>query len=135
MISSWRLPETGSDSGNLIWAEDQRSRYKLRRESRIILARHDSPTVWCTDMTSGSTSPLRPLVSLGGALYSKFRNQTFVVGLSARPLPRQIVIAAQDLAMIQSMGVKIVLVHGGPKSTNSSRKRPCRTLLPRHAHH
>jgi len=43
----------------------------------------------------------------------KFRNQTFVVGIAgeavaAGKLPH----LAQDLAMIQSMGVKIVLVHG-----------------------
>lgn len=43
----------------------------------------------------------------------KFRNQTFVVGIAgeavaAGKLPN----LAQDLAMIQSMGVKIVLVHG-----------------------
>ena len=43
----------------------------------------------------------------------KFRNQTFVVGvcgeaIAAGKLPH----LAQDLAMIQSMGVKLVLVHG-----------------------
>ena len=43
----------------------------------------------------------------------KFRNQTFVVAIcgeaiAAGKLPH----LAQDLAMIQSMGVKIVLVHG-----------------------
>jgi amino-acid N-acetyltransferase len=43
----------------------------------------------------------------------KFRNQTFVVGvageaIAAGKLPN----LAQDLAMIQSMGVKVVLVHG-----------------------
>ena len=43
----------------------------------------------------------------------KFRNQTFVVGvcgeaIAAGKLPN----LAQDLAMIQSMGVKLVLVHG-----------------------
>ncbi len=43
----------------------------------------------------------------------KFRNQTFVVGvcgeaIAAGKLPN----LAQDLALIQSMGVKIVLVHG-----------------------
>ena len=43
----------------------------------------------------------------------KFRNQTFVVGvcgeaIAAGKLPH----LAQDLALIQSMGVKIVLVHG-----------------------
>ena len=43
----------------------------------------------------------------------KFRNQTFVVGvcgeaIAAGKLPH----LAQDLAMIQSMGVKVVLVHG-----------------------
>ncbi len=43
----------------------------------------------------------------------KFRNQTFVIGvcgeaIAAGKLPN----LAQDLAMIQSMGVKVVLVHG-----------------------
>lgn len=43
----------------------------------------------------------------------KFRNQTFVVGvpgeaIAAGKLPNLV----QDLALIQSMGVRIVLVHG-----------------------
>ena len=53
----------------------------------------------------------------------KFRNQTFVVGLAgeaveAGKLPN----LAQDLAMIQSMGVKIVLVHGFRPQVNEQLK-------------
>lgn len=53
----------------------------------------------------------------------KFRNQTFVVGvageaIAAGKLPN----LAQDLAMIQSMGVKIVLVHGFRPQVNEQLK-------------
>jgi len=43
----------------------------------------------------------------------KFRNQTFVVGIAGEAIAAgKLPSLAQDLAMIQSMGVKIVLVHG-----------------------
>ena len=43
----------------------------------------------------------------------KFRNQTFVVGMAGEAIAAgRLTSLAQDLAMIQSMGVKIVLVHG-----------------------
>jgi len=43
----------------------------------------------------------------------KFRNQTFVVGIAGEAIAAgKLPHLAQDLAMIQSMGVKIVLVHG-----------------------
>jgi amino-acid N-acetyltransferase len=43
----------------------------------------------------------------------KFRNQTFVVGLTGEAIAAgKLASIAQDLAMIQAMGVKIVLVHG-----------------------
>ena len=43
----------------------------------------------------------------------KFRNQTFVVGIAGEAIAAgKLAHLAQDLAMIQSMGVKIVLVHG-----------------------
>jgi amino-acid N-acetyltransferase len=53
----------------------------------------------------------------------KFRNQTFVVGvcgeaIAAGKLPH----LAQDLALIQSMGVKIVLVHGFRPQVNEQLK-------------
>ena len=53
----------------------------------------------------------------------KFRNQTFVVGIAgeavaAGKLPH----LAQDLAMIQSMGVKVVLVHGFRPQVNEQLK-------------
>lgn len=53
----------------------------------------------------------------------KFRNQTFVVGvcgeaIAAGKLPH----IAQDLALIQSMGVKIVLVHGFRPQVNEQLK-------------
>ncbi len=53
----------------------------------------------------------------------KFRNQTFVVGvcgeaIAAGKLPH----LAQDLAMVQSMGVKVVLVHGFRPQVNEQLK-------------
>jgi amino-acid N-acetyltransferase len=43
----------------------------------------------------------------------KFRNQTFVVGIAGEAIAAgKLPNLAQDLAMIQSMGVKVVLVHG-----------------------
>ena len=43
----------------------------------------------------------------------KFRNQTFVVGVAGEAIAAgKLHNLAQDLAMIQSMGVKVVLVHG-----------------------
>ena len=43
----------------------------------------------------------------------KFRNQTFVVGIAGEAIAAgKLHSIAQDLAMIQAMGVKIVLVHG-----------------------
>ncbi len=43
----------------------------------------------------------------------KFRNQTFVVGIAGEAIAAgKLHLLAQDLAMVQSMGVKIVLVHG-----------------------
>jgi amino-acid N-acetyltransferase len=43
----------------------------------------------------------------------KFRNQTFVVGIAGEAIAAgKLQFLAQDLAMIQSMGVKVVLVHG-----------------------
>ena len=43
----------------------------------------------------------------------KFRHQTFVVGIAGEAIAAgKLQYLAQDLAMIQSMGVKVVLVHG-----------------------
>src|SRR5690606_29916509 len=43
----------------------------------------------------------------------KFRNQTFVVGITGEAIAAgKLTSIAQDLAMIQAMGVRIVLVHG-----------------------
>src|SRR5690606_30267717 len=43
----------------------------------------------------------------------KFRHQTFVIGLTGEAIAAgKLASIAQDLAMIQAMGVKIVLVHG-----------------------
>jgi amino-acid N-acetyltransferase len=43
----------------------------------------------------------------------KFRNQTFVIGLTGEAIDAgKLASIAQDIAMIQAMGVKIVLVHG-----------------------
>ncbi len=62
----------------------------------------------------------------------KFRNQTFVLGvcgeaIAAGKLPN----LAQDLALIQSMGVKIVLVHGFRPQVNDQLKAKGHT--PRYA--
>nr|WP_116606464.1 amino-acid N-acetyltransferase [uncultured Albidiferax sp.] len=53
----------------------------------------------------------------------KFRNQTFVVGLAGEAIAAgKLPNLAQDLAMIQSMGVKIVLVHGFRPQVNEQLK-------------
>lgn len=63
----------------------------------------------------------------------KFRNQTFVVGvcgeaIAAGKLPN----LAQDLALIQSMGVKVVLVHGFRPQVNEQLAAKGHT--PRYSH-
>ena len=53
----------------------------------------------------------------------KFRNQTFVVGIAGEAIAAgKLHYLAQDLAMIQSMGVKIVLVHGFRPQVNEQLK-------------
>ncbi len=53
----------------------------------------------------------------------KFRNQTFVVGVCGEAIAAgKLQNLAQDLAMIQSMGVKIVLVHGFRPQVNEQLK-------------
>lgn len=53
----------------------------------------------------------------------KFRNQTFVVGLCGEAIAAgKLQHIAQDLALIQSMGVKIVLVHGFRPQVNEQLK-------------
>ncbi|MEO8858235.1 MAG: amino-acid N-acetyltransferase [Burkholderiaceae bacterium] len=53
----------------------------------------------------------------------KFRNQTFVVGVCGEAIAAgKLQSLAQDLAMIQSMGVKIVLVHGFRPQVNEQLK-------------
>ena len=53
----------------------------------------------------------------------KFRNQTFVVGIAGEAIAAgKLHSLAQDLAMIQSMGVKIVLVHGFRPQVNDQLK-------------
>ncbi|MFZ3220694.1 MAG: amino-acid N-acetyltransferase [Rhodoferax sp.] len=53
----------------------------------------------------------------------KFRNQTFVVGIAGEAIAAgKLQNLAQDLAMIQSMGVKIVLVHGFRPQVNEQLK-------------
>jgi amino-acid N-acetyltransferase len=53
----------------------------------------------------------------------KFRNQTFVVGLAGEAIAAgKLPNLAQDLAMIQSMGVKIVLIHGFRPQVNEQLK-------------
>ena len=53
----------------------------------------------------------------------KFRNQTFVVGIAGEAIAAgKLPHLAQDLAMIQSMGVKVVLVHGFRPQVNEQLK-------------
>ena len=53
----------------------------------------------------------------------KFRNQTFVVGIAGEAIAAgKLPHLAQDLAMIQSMGVRIVLVHGFRPQVNEQLK-------------
>ncbi|GAB4089394.1 N-acetylglutamate synthase [Hydrogenophaga soli] len=53
----------------------------------------------------------------------KFRNQTFVVGVAGEAIAAgKLHHLAQDLAMIQSMGVKVVLVHGFRPQVNEQLK-------------
>ncbi|MCX7225704.1 MAG: amino-acid N-acetyltransferase [Burkholderiales bacterium] len=63
----------------------------------------------------------------------KFRNQTFVVGIAGEAIAAgKLQHPAQDLAMIQSMGVKIVLVHGFRPQVNEQLKAKGHT--PRYSH-
>ncbi len=60
----------------------------------------------------------------------KFRNQTFVVAIAGEAIAAgKLQYLAQDLAMIQSMGVKVVLVHGFRPQVNEQLKakghEPC----------
>lgn len=53
----------------------------------------------------------------------KFRNQTFVVGIAGEAIAAgKLQHLAQDLALIQSMGVKVVLVHGFRPQVNEQLK-------------
>jgi amino-acid N-acetyltransferase len=63
----------------------------------------------------------------------KFRNQTFVVGIAGEAIAAgKLQHLAQDLAMIQSMGVKIVLVHGFRPQVNEQLK--AKGHVPRYSH-
>jgi len=63
----------------------------------------------------------------------KFRNQTFVVGIAGEAIAAgKLPHLAQDLAMIQSMGVKIVLVHGFRPQVNEQLRAKGHT--PKYSH-
>src|SRR5664279_3584965 len=63
----------------------------------------------------------------------KFRNQTFVVGIAGEAIAAgKLHYLAQDLAMIQSMGVKVVLVHGFRPQVNEQLK--AKGHAPRYSH-
>ncbi len=63
----------------------------------------------------------------------KFRNQTFVVAIAGEAIAAgKLQHLAQDLAMIQSMGVKVVLVHGFRPQVNEQLKAKGHT--PRYSH-
>ena len=63
----------------------------------------------------------------------KFRNQTFVVGIAGEAIAAgKLQHLAQDLALIQSMGVKVVLVHGFRPQVNEQLAAKGHT--PRYSH-
>ncbi|WP_210546499.1 amino-acid N-acetyltransferase [Rhodoferax sp. PAMC 29310] len=63
----------------------------------------------------------------------KFRNQTFVVGIAGEAIEAgKLPHLAQDLALIQSMGVKVVLVHGFRPQVNEQLAAKGHT--PRYSH-
>ncbi|QDL54412.1 amino-acid N-acetyltransferase [Rhodoferax aquaticus] len=63
----------------------------------------------------------------------KFRNQTFVVGIAGEAIAAgKLPHLAQDLAMIQSMGVRIVLVHGFRPQVNEQLRAKGHT--PKYSH-
>jgi amino-acid N-acetyltransferase len=63
----------------------------------------------------------------------KFRNQTFVVGIAGEAIQAgKLPNLAQDLALIQSMGVKVVLVHGFRPQVNEQLAAKGHT--PRYSH-
>ena len=63
----------------------------------------------------------------------KFRNQTFVVGIAGEAIEAgKLPNLAQDLALIQSMGVKVVLVHGFRPQVNEQLAAKGHT--PRYSH-
>ncbi len=82
---------------------------------------------------------LRALVPLGGALHPRLPRQDLRGRRwRARRSPRASCSAfAQDLALIQSMGVKLVLVHGFRPQVNEQlrAKGHAARYSPRHAHH
>ncbi len=65
------------------------------------------------DMTSVFNFTFVPWFRSVAPYIHKFRNQTFVVGIAGEAIAAgKLPHLAQDLALIQSMGVKVVLVHG-----------------------
>lgn len=77
----------------------------------------------CTAMTSVFNFTFVPWFRSVAPYIHKFRNQTFVVGIAGEAIAAgKLQSLAQDLAMIQSMGVKIVLVHGFRPQVNEQLK-------------
>ena len=67
----------------------------------------------CNRMTSVFNFTFVPWFRSVAPYIHKFRHQTFVVGIAGEAIAAgKLQHLAQDLAMIQSMGVRIVLVHG-----------------------
>ncbi|MBU3739218.1 MAG: amino-acid N-acetyltransferase [Rhodoferax sp.] len=63
----------------------------------------------------------------------KFRNQTFVVGIAGEAIAAgKLAHLAQDLALIQSMGVRVVLVHGFRPQVNEQLR--AKGHAPRYSH-
>jgi hypothetical protein len=133
-ISSRLRAETGSDSGNSKGSGRRRTLGPARNfvENR----RLSPPTVRAAPPPHVPVFNFTfvPWFRVGGALHPQaYRNQTFVVGLAgeaiaAGKLHRTL---AQDLALIQAMGMKLVLVHGFRPQVNEQ-LRPRGT--PRYSH-
>jgi len=81
------------------------------------------PSISAAPMTTVFNFTFVPWFRSVAPYIHKFRNQTFVVGIAGEAIAAgKLPHLAQDLAMIQSMGVKIVLVHGFRPQVNEQLK-------------
>jgi amino-acid N-acetyltransferase len=89
------------------------------------------PLPRCTAMSTVFNFTFVPWFRSVAPYIHKFRHQTFVVGLTGEAIAAgKLQPIVQDLAMIQAMGVKIVLVHGfRPQVNEQLRQGPGAALL------